>query len=528
MQPLIRGRGKSRSCSKRIVLELSFQAACQWNAHVIWSDDKKKKKRKENIFLEASQDCLVVCDCCEMAHVEIICPDRDRRNLFYKMTKILNYGQSFLLWYAHDFFNFRLQELQAITKLFNINFEWIEEPSCKDPFFLINVSSPNDIHKIMSRTVLIKSAYELWAKSETVAELHKHLEIVPKKFLEPYIKVDVSFRIMVESFGKKMSKEYKVERIDELVFLGFEGPIKLKNPDHSFLLMEYYGTDRNYAPESPFNVFFGRWLADGQRRVSQKINLKTRKFIGNTTMDPLLSLVMANMALIKPGDIVLDPFVGTGGLLVAAAHFGGYVLGTDIDYLMLHGKDKPSRLNQKRREPDECILTNMKQYGYESQYLDVLVSDTALPMWRCQSFFDAIITDPPYGIRESTERIGTEKDYKIPEHLALNHIPSKVTYSLQDIIEDLLHFSSILLKLHGRLVFFMPCVNTDFDKKYLPQHPCLKLLSYSKQPLTGHSSRYLITMEKIKENLDSREKGYVPEAALHFRKKYFQQRKKEL
>lgn len=29
-----------------------------------------------------------------------------------------------------------------------------------------------------------------------------------------------------------------------------------------------------------------------------------------------------------------------GGLLVAAAHFGGCVFGTDIDYLMLHGKGK--------------------------------------------------------------------------------------------------------------------------------------------------------------------------------------------
>ncbi|PRD28412.1 UNVERIFIED_CONTAM: tRNA (guanine(10)-N2)-methyltransferase-like protein [Trichonephila clavipes] len=444
------------------------------------------------------------------------------------MTKIFNYGKSFLLWYAHDFINFRLQELQAITRMFSIDFEWIEEPSCKDPYFLINVSSPSDIHKIMSRTVLIKSAYELWAKSKTIPELHTHLGNIPKNFLEPYIREDVSFRIMIESFGKKMPLEYKVDRIDELAFLGFEGPIKLNNPDHSFLLMEYYGTDRNYAPELPFDVFFGRWIADGQRYVSQKINLKTRKFIGNTTMDPLLSLVMANMAEIKSGDIVLDPFVGTGGLLVAAAHFGGYVLGTDIDYLMLHGKDKSSRLNQKRRAPDECVLTNMKQYGYESHYIDVIVSDAALPLWRCHSFFDAIITDPPYGIRESTERIGSEKDYKIPEHLALDHIPSKVTYSLQQIIEDLLDFNSIYLKLHGRLVFWMPCFNDDFDKKQLPQHPCLKLLSYCKQALSGHSSRYLITMEKIKENLDASEKGYVPEAILHFRKKYFQQRKKEL
>jgi hypothetical protein len=37
---------------------------------------------------------------------------------------------------------------------------------------------------------------------------------------------------------------------------------------------------------------------------------------------------------------VLDPFVGTGSLLLAAAHFGGFVVGGDIDYLMLHGKTR--------------------------------------------------------------------------------------------------------------------------------------------------------------------------------------------
>lgn len=245
-------------------------------------------------------------------------------------------------------------------------------------------------------------------------------------------------------------------------------------------------------------------------------------------MDPLLSLVMANMACIKPGDIVLDPFVGSGGLLVAAAHYGAFVFGTDIDYLMLHGKAKPSRLNQKHRDADESILANMKQYGLESQYLDVFVSDAALPLWRSHSFFDAIITDPPYGIREPTERIGTEKEYKIPDHLASGHIPSKVTYSLQDIIEDLLDFSSLFLKLGGYLVYWMPAFNEDFDKKKLPYHSCLELISCCKQALTGHSSRYLITMKKVKENVNAIEKAHVPEAALSFRKKYFEAHKKAL
>lgn len=443
------------------------------------------------------------------------------------MSKLINHGKSFLLWYAHDLINFRLQELQAITSCFKIKFEWLEEPSVNDPFLLISCSQ-SDVMKIMSRTVLVKSAYELWAKSKTVPDLHAQLKKLPKSLIEPYCGTDVSFRILVESFGKKMHKDYKVQRIEELEFLSFEGSIRLNDPDHSFLFMEYYGSDRNNAPEMPFRLFFGRWLGDGQRGISQKINLKDRKFIGNTSMDPLLSLVMGNMACIKPGDIVLDPFVGTGGLLIAAAQYGAFVLGTDIDFLMLHGKAKPSRLNQRKREPDESILANMKQYGLESHYLDVVVADTSLPLWRCHSLLDAIITDPPYGIRESTERIGTEKDYKIPDHLASGHIPSKVTYSLQDIIEDLLDFSSLYLKLHGRLVYWMPVFNEDFDKKKLPYHSCLELISSCKQPLTGHSSRYLITMEKVKENVNAEEKAQVSDAALSFRKKYFEAHRKKL
>lgn len=40
-------------------------------------------------------------------------------------------------------------------------------------------------------------------------------------------------------------------------------------------------------------------------------------------MDAQLSVLMANQAQVKPNDIVIDPFVGSGSLLVAAAEFGG-------------------------------------------------------------------------------------------------------------------------------------------------------------------------------------------------------------
>lgn len=67
-------------------------------------------------------------------------------------------------------------------------------------------------------------------------------------------------------------------------------------------------------------------ITDGNRTLINELSLKTRKFIGNTSMDPTLSLLMSNQALVKNGDLVFDPFVGSGSLLVAAAKCGGKLL----------------------------------------------------------------------------------------------------------------------------------------------------------------------------------------------------------
>ena len=61
-------------------------------------------------------------------------------------------------------------------------------------------------------------------------------------------------------------------------------------------------------------------------------------------MDPELSLLMANLGCVPRGGLVLDPFCGTGSLLLAAAEFGGRVLGADIDFLTVHARTRPSRV----------------------------------------------------------------------------------------------------------------------------------------------------------------------------------------
>ncbi|MEE6475606.1 hypothetical protein FKM82_010813 [Ascaphus truei] len=272
----------------------------------------------------------------------------------------------------------------------------------------------------------------------------------------PYLQPNSTYKINIHTFNKTLTQKEKIKRIDDLEFLPFKGKVNLQNAQHIFYILEDYGPDPNNPPEAPLQIYFGRWIADGQRELINSYSVKKRHFIGNTSMDAGLSFIMANHARVKPNDVVFDPFVGTGGLLVSCAHFGAYVCGTEIDYNTVHGLGKASRKNQKWRGPDENIRANLRQYGLEKYYLDVLVSDASKPIWRKGALFDAIITDPPYGIRESTKKTGTQKDIIKTEPFPESHVPVQLNYHLSDIFSDLLNFAAKFLVTGGRLVYWLP------------------------------------------------------------------------
>ncbi|XP_074030901.1 tRNA (guanine(10)-N(2))-methyltransferase TRMT11 [Leptinotarsa decemlineata] len=428
--------------------------------------------------------------------------------------------RTYLLWFAQEHIEFRFAEIQSLLSLFNIDMRYLERPK-DEPYWIVQFASEKDVHLLASRSVSLRNCLELWSRAKTVQNLHEKLKNVPPKIMAPYFRPEKSFKIEVETFCRHFTQKEKIDKIETFSYLPLEGPVNLKNPDVTLQYIEYYGTISNNPPELPYEVFFGRWVASGLRQLIKKLSLKTRKFIGNTSMDPQLSLLMANQAKVKEGDIILDPFVGTGSLLVAAAHFGGYVLGTDIDYLMLHARTRPSRINQKRRETDESIKANMKQYNLEHRYLDVLVNDFSVPFWRDDFQFDAIITDPPYGIREATEKIGTAKENCIikEEHLP-THIPAKIEYGISNIYKDLLAFSAKHLKVGGCVVCWFPVFREDYHESGLPSHPCLKLTANSEQVLSKKTSRRLLTFEKIRppsqEELDT-----IHSQITDFREKYY-------
>lgn len=128
--------------------------------------------------------------------------------------------------------------------------------------------------------------------------------------------------------------------------------------------------------------------------------MQERGFIGNTSMDPQLALIMSNMAQCQKNSLIYDPFVGTGSLLIGAAHFGAHVAGADLDYNLIHSRGLSSRAGQKYRRKDQTIRNNLRQYRLESAFVDVFVADFSQPAAIRDGFdFDSIITDPPY-VRE--------------------------------------------------------------------------------------------------------------------------------
>ena len=61
--------------------------------------------------------------------------------------------------------------------------------------------------------------------------------------------------------------------------------------------------------------------------------------------------------------MVLDPFVGTGSLLVSCAHFGAMTMGCDIDGRQIRGENGKS------------VESNLIQYHLQDRVLGNIVCD---------------------------------------------------------------------------------------------------------------------------------------------------------
>lgn len=446
-----------------------------------------------------------------------------------------------VLLHLYDEWNdFRIQEYNSILDILNVPQEYhLDEKNIytNQSFITTSLPSENIAIQICQRAVLVRGIFELWAQGDTFGELVDHVKLQSPSISTSWITPEKSWSVEIMAYCKNLSHSQKEILRQHFKCLNFQGPVVLNNPDLNLgVLLDYSKVTANSEgcdernPQVP--CYCGRLLArGGMRDELRKYDLKKRLYLGPTSLDHSLALIMANLAGAKKGSMALDPFVGTGSILVALSHFGAHCTGMDIDVRVLKGamyagasRDASavaqSNLQQtfvpgvghvnptanstdadtffKKRD----IMETFRSYDLalpELVRMDLHLLDRHLGV-SSDSIFDLIVTDPPYGIRAGGRKSGKTNgcSYTIAPDERMDHIPSTQNYPVEEVMLDLLHAAAKLLKVGGALCYLIP-TSYDFKVDDLPKHPCLTMKRLCHQGLSTRHGRHAVLMHKICE-----------------------------
>jgi tRNA (guanine10-N2)-dimethyltransferase len=212
------------------------------------------------------------------------------------------------------------------------------------------------------------------------AKLASIVKAVQSTDLQAVLSESESFAVRV-----KHVKEYS-QRINGMTLEGKLGAlivdkcpkakVRLRGPDKTFVGVLTGG-----------RFVFGVKLAEVPAKPFVERRPRKKPFFHPSAMTAKLARCMVNLAKPKAGDVVLDPFCGTGTMLIEAKLIGCRVLGMDIQRRMARGTRR--NMAHFNISPDGIIVADAKH----------------LPVTRV----DCVVTDPPYGISSTTLKRTTEQ-----------------------------------------------------------------------------------------------------------------------
>jgi len=123
--------------------------------------------------------------------------------------------------------------------------------------------------------------------------------------------------------------------------------------------------------------------ASVDRQGFEARHVAQRPFFSPISLHPKYSRALVNLTGVKRGGTLLDPFCGTGGVLLEAASIGVRAIGSDISQEMIDG----------------CRV-NLDHFDLDAELVRADVSDIGRSFDRV----DAVATDPPYGRSATTMR----------------------------------------------------------------------------------------------------------------------------
>jgi tRNA (guanine10-N2)-dimethyltransferase len=240
----------------------------------------------------------------------------------------------------------------------------------------------NEEIKGNSRIAETQSEPELLQRLALTHEVCEKLEETNCKEIEIDLEVEGSFAVRcIVLEGDENSKELEKE-IGEKI-----------NSESNSVDLESPKTEI-YAYVQDNKIILGELNREIDRGLFNKRSNEKRPFSSPVSLDPVLARALVNLAEVPAGGKVLDPFCGTGGILIEAGLCGILPLGTDTKKEMVKGT----------RE-------NLEEYGIINHQIKQEDAEKSLNVFEYKP--DAIITDLPYGKASKVEGEIEEKFLEI-------------------------------------------------------------------------------------------------------------------
>lgn len=265
-----------------------------------------------------------------------------------------------------------------------------------------------DIETDIRREGRLASAGEpMTGQLKRLALTHEVAEVIERgdtDTLEPDYRPENSFAVRaVEAVDKEYDTAGLQEEVGEKLSTE-SNEVDLERPDEQLRL---YLLEEEYV--------LARLVQDIDRGLFEKRKNQERPFSSPVSLDPVLARVLVNLSGAKPREHVLDPFCGTGGILIEAGLCGVGVHGLDAQEKMVEGTEE-----------------NLEKYGIISH--DIREGEVREAPAIFEREFDAVVTDLPYGEASKVEGEPVEDFLAVAEKLTDGKI---VFMSDQENIRDL-------------------------------------------------------------------------------------------
>ncbi|MEM1575358.1 MAG: DNA methyltransferase [Nitrososphaerota archaeon] len=253
-----------------------------------------------------------------------------------------------------------LAELKAILESLEYEYKILEENSC---IVLIELDKIF-LEKVIEKAAYTKAAYMLLSMGENYNEL---IENIDEEKIENFIPKNARFEVRVKRiFGARIDT-LKTEKMLGEIFIKKlkEAKVDLTNP-----------TYRIHCLATPSKLYLGLLLSEKEKKWVHNRKPINRPFNLPSSLQPELARCMVNLVRCKPGNIILDPFAGTGSILIEAGLMDYKAIGLELKRWICDG-----------------ALKNLKHFL--NDYLGIINADARCPPLK--KSIDAIVTDPPYG-----------------------------------------------------------------------------------------------------------------------------------